>query len=87
MKYRIYSIYDQKAEMHNFPMFVKMEGEALRAFADACNNPEHQYGRHPEDYLLTFLGEYDDELGTIEQKEIKHLTNGLGLLKPVKEDK
>ena len=81
MKHRMYSVYDAKAEMHNTPMFVSTEAFAIRNFADVCNNPQHPMGQHPEDYHLYFLGEYDDDTGTINQDVIKQVCNGLALVK------
>lgn len=66
MKHTIFSVYDQKAEAYLPPFVLHNEGMAGRVFADCCNNPEHNFGKHPEDYSLFRLGTFDDEKGELE---------------------
>jgi hypothetical protein len=40
---------------------------AVRIFTQCANNEEHQFGSHPEDYTLHFLGDFDAETGTLEE--------------------
>ena len=73
MKVFIFTIYDSKAETFNAPFFMTNEPQAVRGFSDAVNNPETPYGKHPEDYTLFLIGEYDDttaEIITIAPKSI-----------------
>lgn len=65
MKLRIFTVYDQVAKAHLPPFFLPQEGQAIRTFTDMVNNPEHQFGQHPEDYTLTELGVFDDETAEI----------------------
>lgn len=61
----IYCVYDQKAEMFLRPVFVRSSGQAIRNFMDAVNEPEHEFCRHKEDYVLYAVGTWDDEKGSI----------------------
>ena len=63
----MYTVFDSKASAFKPPFFLSSDGEALRAFGDACNNEQHDLGKHPEDYTLFKLGEYDDNKASIEQ--------------------
>lgn len=63
MLLKIYSIYDVKAGAYLQPMFFKSTPEALRAFGDACNDPESVFFKHAEDYSLYELGQYNDSSG------------------------
>lgn len=86
MKTTLFTVYDTKAEAYLPPFNFNTIGQALRAFADMCNTPEHGFCRHPEDYTLFKLGTFDDQkalfdletnpqpLGTaIEYKKIQEL--------------
>ena len=56
----MYSIYDHKAKMYMRPFFVPNREVALRVVTDLVNDSEHEIGKHPEDYALFYLGEWDD---------------------------
>lgn len=60
----IFTIYDSKAETYMDPFCAKTKGEAVRMFTDTCNDPNHQFYRHAEDYTLFHLGTYDDNQAT-----------------------
>lgn len=66
MKLQVFSIFDEKAQAFNRPMFMTHKGEALRAFADIVSNKETLIAKHPEDYKLYCLGTLDDTSGKIE---------------------
>lgn len=57
---KVYSVYDSKAEAYLAPMFFGSKGQAIRSFGDACNNSEHEFSKHAEDYTLFELGEFND---------------------------
>ena len=77
MIHKVYSIYDSKAEVYTLPYFSKMEAEAIRYFSNWVNDPNHQFGKNPEDYTLFYIGEYDDNLGTFEQSHQE--SKGVGI--------
>lgn len=58
-----YAVYDSKAEAYMQPIFYKTEGEALRAFTNACKLPEHPFHENAEDFTLFQLGDFDDTTG------------------------
>lgn len=57
---KVFTVYDSKAKAYMSPFFDQSHGAAIRAFSDAAKNPQSAIGRHPEDYTLFYLGEYDD---------------------------
>jgi len=65
----IFTVYDSKAEAYLQPFFLKTKALALREITDAANNPEHQFGKYPEDYVLFHLGQYDEDKGMFTQDE------------------
>lgn len=65
---KIYAIYDHATEAFGQPFFVKAQGQAVRSFRDECENPESQFAKHPGDFDLFYIGEYNEENGTITQQ-------------------
>ena len=82
MIHKMFAIYDSKAETYLLPYYFQYEGQATRMFSDWVNDPNHPFGKHPDDYTLYSIGEYDDNTGTISQDKITSIVNGLPLLTP-----
>lgn len=83
MQLRIYSIRDSKGEIYNPPFFNKTHGEAERNFRDLANDKQTTVGRHPEDYDLYYLGEYDDQTGKLASVDTpQHIVKAVNLVKP-----
>lgn len=66
MIHKIFTVYDHKAKVFAQPFFSPQKGAAIRVFADTVNEPDHPFNRHPEDYVLFYLGDYDDSVARIE---------------------
>lgn len=60
------SIYDAKAEAWLTPLFFQAVGQAVRSFGDAINQSNSEFNKHPEDYTLFMLGDWDDQRGVLE---------------------
>lgn len=60
MKLKIFTVYDSKVEAFLRPFFMQSKGEAIRAFEDTCQDQKSQLNKHPEDFTLFEIGEYDD---------------------------
>lgn len=59
-----FSVYDNKAAVWLSPFWVRSAGEATRAFADEARR-DGPIGRHPADYNLFLIGEFDDQTGQL----------------------
>lgn len=64
MKLQAFSIYDTAAKAFNRPFFQNTKGQAIRGFSDAVNDESTELWKHPEDYILFELGEFDDSDGS-----------------------
>lgn len=60
---KVFTVYDSKAEIYLNPFLMKNKAEALRAFIDIANDPTTQIGKHPEDFTLFEIGEFDYDRG------------------------
>jgi len=65
MKHKVFSVFDDKAKAYLPPFFLHTSGMAFRAFQDACRDEGHQFCKHPEDYVLFEIGEFDDVKGVL----------------------
>jgi hypothetical protein len=58
------------------PFFMQAHGQALRSFIDEVNNSESPFHKHPEDYSLFFVGEFDETGAVLTPAELKCLARG-----------
>lgn len=63
MVLKVFTIYDSKVGAFKAPFLAQSKGQALRDWTDAVNDPKMAFHKHPEDYTLFELGEYDDQTG------------------------
>jgi len=60
MIHKIYTVFDAKAEAYLLPFMLPTKGLAIRSFSELVNDPNHNFGKYPEDYTLFECGAYDD---------------------------
>ncbi len=81
MKHRMFCVHDVKANAFMQPWFLFQDGMALRAFSDCVNDPEHNFGRHPADFTLFYIGVFEDDSGMVVPCTPVSLGNGIAFLK------
>lgn len=64
----VYTILDKQAEAYLKPIFAVNNGVARRLFHQACNDPESDFYKYPEDYSLWRIGWFDIRKGVIESE-------------------
>lgn len=64
MIHQVSAIFDHKVGAFAQPFFTVNLDVAKRAFASAAADTSLTIGRHPTDYCLFHLGEFDDATGT-----------------------
>lgn len=80
---KVYSVYDRKANVYGVPFFQLNNSVALRSFTDLVNDGRSTVCKHPEDYTLECIGEFDDSDGTlVSGKATEKVCNGLSVKKP-----
>lgn len=70
MRHQVYSVKDGKAHLFSPPMLSISEGTMRRSIIDVLRDEKHPYARHPEDYMLFYLGEFEDATGIFYSEEI-----------------
>lgn len=59
-KFCICSVHDAAVGAFMQPFFARSIDEARRSFGDAVADPKMEFGKHPMDYVLYHLGDWDD---------------------------
>jgi len=78
MKLNVYSIFDSAAKAYTNPFFMHNDGLAIRAFSDNVNSEqENNISKHPDQFTLFRIGEFDDASGEIKTDLVKSLGTGL----------
>ena len=77
MKLNVYSIYDSAAAVYMRPFYLNADAAAVRAFTDLATDPEHDIGRHPEDYSLARIGVWNDQNAETTPEPTETLITGL----------
>lgn len=65
---KLYSVFDFKTAVFGRPFTDQSDNSAIRNFADAVNdssNPNNLWHKHPEDFSLFLVGDFDDENGEL----------------------
>lgn len=57
------SVRDVKADTFSPPFGASNLGSGLRSFQDVVQSPQSSINRHPEDYQLYELGQFDEQTG------------------------
>lgn len=62
----VVSVKDRAADVFNRPFFVPHRNVAIRDFTDEVNRVagDNQLNKHPDDFDLYLLGEFDDSSGS-----------------------
>lgn len=61
----VVSVRDSATGIYGQPFFVAARAQAIRAFADEVNRkgPDNDLNKHPEDFELYAIAEFDDQEG------------------------
>lgn len=77
-----YTLYDSKAVTYSPPFYCVAHGQAVRVVMDLANDVGNQVGRHPSDYTLYCVGQWNDATGTVLPAEVReHISDVLPLVR------
>lgn len=62
---KIFAVFDVKADAYRSLFVMNTKAQAIRAFSDLAHDSGTDVGKHPEDYRLVVLAEFDESSGTI----------------------
>lgn len=81
MKIKVFSVFDNKGGNYGTPFFALEDGLAARLFGDLVNDNQSTVNKHPEDFSLFRIAEFDDQEGKIKPQNPVHLTNAIALMR------
>lgn len=62
---KMFAVHDRAAEAFMQPFFAKTIGLACRMFETSCADPSTHLHKHPSDFTLCEIGEFDDVSGVL----------------------
>lgn len=69
-QFKVYSLEDVKAGVFNLPFFAPGNVQALRLVEQLVNDsPEAMPARHPGDFRVVYLGDFNDQTGEFSMSE------------------
>lgn len=81
MRYKVLAVRDRAIDAFGQPFFSVSVGGAIRGFSDEVNRAgeNNQLNKHPEDFDLYLLGEFDDATGKFETQDPSQVAIGKDL--------
>jgi len=68
-----YCLYDTKVLDYRAPIFVAHHAQVERSLKELVLDPTTEIGRHPHDFHLYFIGDYDSATGLLRSGPIENL--------------
>lgn len=84
---RCYSIYDRKALAYHLPYYAVSDAVAVRTLSDVVGDPQTIFGRHPNDYVLYYVGDFNDANGVlVPHSPAVHIIDAAALIKALQSE-
>nr|QJB21695.1 MAG: nonstructural protein [Microvirus sp.] len=78
MQSPMFSVYDKKTASFSPPFNMKHKNEAIRQWHTVVSDPGTKYGKHPEDFDLYEIGNFDESTGKMTTHEtLVQLASGI----------
>lgn len=75
-----FSIRDNKAETYDLPFQRPNVSVAIRSCIDSLDRADSMWSKHPEDFALYHVGEWDDTAGKHSEQAPVHIINLIELI-------
>lgn len=69
MRLCVFTVLDKAVGAFLQPFYARSKGEAIRSFTEACLDEKSSFAKHNTDYVLMYLGEFDDVTGLFHSGE------------------
>lgn len=87
MKLNAYTIYDVASGTYMRPFYSEADGQAVRGFKDIACDENHEVGKHPEDYTLYRIGDFNTTTGKMTGEDLEKLATGLEMIAEMRSPK
>lgn len=68
---KMFSIYDSKGQFYDKPMFLRTKADAIRGWTELANDQKTTIAKHPADFTLFEIGEFNDLTGVVTMYDAK----------------
>lgn len=82
MKLQIFAVKDNAVDTFSTPWFAPTIGLAIRSFGDETQNDNSPMHKHPGDFFLFHLGEFDQQSASFDGQIPKLISKASDFLKP-----
>lgn len=77
MQILVFSVYDKAVKAYLKPFYGRSRGEAIRSFMEAVSDAKHEFAKHASDYVMFYLGDFDDATGIFSPREPERVISAL----------
>lgn len=78
---RMYVIRDVKSELYGKPFLFVNDAMAMRSFGHAVTGADQAMSDHAEDFVLYFIGTYDDVSGLVTPNDPIRIVGGVEMVR------
>lgn len=84
---RAYAIFDRKSLAYFPPFYAPTDGAAVRSLGDLVSDVNNNVGRHPNDFVLFYVGDYDDSKGALlPVSPVVHVIDAINLVQAMQSE-
>jgi len=80
MKIQLYAIFDMASGIYEKPFFSTADDLVRREFLNVATSAETPISKHPKDYSLWRLGNFDDNTGLVQNETNECLCTALEII-------
>ncbi len=80
MKVQLYAVFDMASGTYEKPFFSTTDDLVRREFENVATAKDTPIGKHPKDYSLWRLGNFDDNTGTVKDEANECLCTALEIM-------
>lgn len=83
MMLQAFSVFDKAVNAFMPPFFARSTGEAMRSFEELANDATTNVSKHPSDFVLFRIGEFNDSSGIFDVAEPTRLVGAYEVVREV----
>ncbi|WNK14879.1 MAG: nonstructural protein [Microvirus sp.] len=72
---KLFSVYDAVADTYSLPFSSPNTQAGMRAFTEACLDPNSPFYKNPSDYSLYQIGSFSQDTGEVVADQVTHIMN------------
>lgn len=71
--FKLFAVKDKSMDTFLSPQAIPHHAQALRQWEEMCNDPSTSFCKHPKEFALYELGEFNVDTGRLTSLEVPHL--------------